>query len=96
MAFKKGKPKTGGRKPGTPNKKTPLIKQRLVELTEEMFDTFRENMERLKPEDQVSAYLKVLEYVVAKQRETKIDVSTLSDEEVEELLNKALKKIEEP
>ncbi|WP_332368944.1 hypothetical protein [Spirosoma telluris] len=48
----------------------------------------------MEPKDRVTAYLKFLEYVLPKQREQKIDLSTLTDEQIDDLLNKALAKLD--
>ena len=96
MKFEKGKPKTGGRKPGTANRTTSDLKTRISTLLDTQFDSVVENLDALEPKDRVTAYLKFLEYVLPKQREQKIDLSTLSDEQIDELLTKALNKLDQP
>ena len=86
--------KTGGRTAGTPNKVTTDLKTRIAALLDTQFDTVAEDLDALEPKDRVTAYLKLLEYVVPKQREQKIDLSTLSDEQIDDLLNKALNKLD--
>jgi hypothetical protein len=93
MPFAKGKPKTGGRKVGTPNKTTIGIKNRIHEFIDERFDNMKELLDTLDPKDQIAVYLKFLEYTLPKQKEQKIDLSALSDQEVDALLNKALTKL---
>ena len=68
MPFERGKPKTGGRKSGTPNKATGDIKARIAALIDERFDDIAADMDNLDPKDRVTTYLKLLEFVVAKQR----------------------------
>lgn len=94
MQFEKGKPKTGGRQAGTPNKATSDVKSKIAALIDEHFDTIKGDLEVLEPKERVTAYLKFLEYVLPKQREQKIDLSTLTDEQVDELLAKALSKLD--
>ena len=86
--------KTGGRTAGTPNKVTSDLKSRIAALIDERFDAISSDLELLEPKDRVTAYLKFLEYVLPKQREQKIDLSTLSDEQIDDLLNKALAKLD--
>ncbi|GAB2542865.1 hypothetical protein [Spirosoma aerophilum] len=86
--------KTGGRTAGTPNKVTSNLKSRIATLMDEQFDTIITDLEQLEPKDRVTAYLKLMEYVLPKQREQKIDLSTLSDEQLDDLLNKALAKLD--
>ncbi|GAB3503674.1 hypothetical protein GCM10027341_33160 [Spirosoma knui] len=94
MPFEKGREKTGGRKAGSPNKATTDIKSRIATLIENQFDTIQADLETLEPKERVTVYLKFLEYVVPKQREQKIDLSMLNDEQIDELLNKALAKLD--
>lgn len=83
-----------GRPKGVPNKMTADLKSRIAQIVENGFEVIEGDLEVLEAKDRVNAYLKFLEYLLPKQRETKIDVSSLSDEEVEELLNKALNKLQ--
>lgn len=94
MPFKKGKVKTGGRKAGSGNRTTTDIKSKIAALIDNHFETIQGDLEDLEPKDRVTAYLKFLEYVLPKKREDKIDLSTLTDAEIDELLNKALNKID--
>lgn len=88
MPFEKGKPKTGGRKPGAVNKTTADIKARIKALIDEKFESISEAIELMEPKDQVGAYLKFMEYVLPKQRETKFDVSGMTDEQLDEVLKR--------
>ncbi|WP_420154867.1 hypothetical protein [Siphonobacter sp.] len=93
MKFQKGHEKRGGRQAGTPNKATTDIKARIKAFIDEKFDSITDSLEMMDPKDRVGAYLKLLEYILPKQRETKIDISSLSEEEIDELLNKAMDKL---
>ena len=86
--------KTGGRTVGTPNKVTTDLKTRIANLIDNQFDTIQADLDTLEPKDRVTAYLKFMEYVLPKQREQKIDLSTLTDEQIDDLLNKALAKLD--
>ena len=92
--FEKGREKTGGRKPGSVNKASTDIKSKIADLIDNQFDTIQADLETLEPKDRVNAYLKFMEYVLPKQREQKIDLSTLTDEQIDDLLDKALAKLE--
>ena len=94
MQFEKGREKTGGRKPGSTNKATTDIKIKIATLIDSQFDAITIDLEQMEPKDRVTAYLKFLEYVLPKQREQKIDLSTLTDEQVDDLLNKAMSKLD--
>lgn len=85
--------KTGGRTAGTPNKATGDLKGRIAALIDEQFDTIAADLDVLEPKDRITAYLKLMEYILPKQREQKIDVSALSDEQIDDLLSKAVAKL---
>ena len=94
MPFETGREKTGGRKSGSTNRTSTDIKSKIAALIDDQFDTIQADLETLEPKDRVSAYLKFMEYVLPKQREQKIDLSTLTDEQIDDLLDKALAKID--
>lgn len=94
MQFEKGREKTGGRKPGSTNKATADIKTKIATLIDEHFETIKDDLESLDPKERVTAYLKFLEYVLPKQREQKIDFSTLTEEQIDEILAKAMNKLD--
>lgn len=86
----------GGRTAGMLNKATGDLKSRIAALIDEQFDTIADDLEVLEPKDRITAYLKLMEYVVPKQREQKLDLSSMSNEQIDDLLEKALAKIGEP
>lgn len=95
MPFKKGQSgNPTGRKAGTQNKATTMLKEKVAALVEEQFDSIRADLELLEPKDRIGAYLRFLEYVMPKQREQKIDLAMLSDEQLTALLNKALSQVD--
>lgn len=94
MPFDKGHKKIGGRQKGSLNRTHKDLKSRIAQIVEKGFEDIETDLAALETKDRVNAYLKLLEYILPKQRETKIDVSQLSDDEVEELLNKALEKLQ--
>ena len=94
MPFQKGKPKTGGRQPGTPNAVNRNLRQRVTELLDRNFDAVLNDLENLEPKDRVNAWLRLLEFAMPKMQRTEnvIDLSNLSDAEVEELFERAMSK----
>lgn len=94
MPFDKGHEKVGGRQKGSLNRTHKDLKSRITEIVENGFEAIESDLEALEAKDRINAYLKLLEYIMPKQRETKIDIASLTDEEVEELLNKALDKLQ--
>jgi hypothetical protein len=91
MPFKKGKSgNPSGRKPGSPNKATTDLKSRVAALMDDQFEAIKADLLLLDPKDRVMAYLRFLEYVLPKQREQKIDLNTLSDDQLDDLLNKSI------
>lgn len=83
-----------GRPKGVPNKVNQDLKTRIAQIVESGIETIETDLVSLAPKDRVNAYLKLLEYLLPKQRESKIDIGSLSDDEVETLLNKALERLQ--
>jgi hypothetical protein len=71
-----------------PNKTTKELKTILQRVVEVQLDTIEEDLQDLAPKDRLNILLKLVEYVLPKQREQKIDFSNLSDAEIDELINK--------
>lgn len=94
MKFEKGHAKVGGRQLGSSNKASSDLKSRISQLIDEQFDSIVEDLKALDPKDRIAAYQRFVEYVLPKQREQKIDLSTLSDEQVDELLERAITKLD--
>ncbi len=68
------RPKYGGRKSGTPNKATSELRERVSELLEGRFDAVAADLDQMEPKDRVAAYIKLMEFVLPKQRESKIEM----------------------
>ncbi len=93
--FKKGNvsnPK--GRTPGTPNKVTADLRTRINALLSDSFEQIVEDFNQLEPRERVVAWAKLAEYVLPKlqRTETVVDVSKLTDDEVDGLLNAIFQK----
>jgi hypothetical protein len=84
-----------GRPLGVPNKITANLKDRVNLLIENNFDKLQLDLDNIDPKDRLSIMLKLMEYVLPKQKETKIDFSNLSDTEIDELINRITKNDED-
>jgi hypothetical protein len=84
-----------GRPMGVPNKVTANLKDRVNLLIENNFDKLQSDLDTIEPKDRLNIMLKLMEYVLPKQKETKIDFSNLSDAEIDELINRITKNDEE-
>ena len=84
-----------GRPLGVPNKITTNLKDRVNLLIENNFDKLQLDLDTIDPKDRLSIMLKLMEYVLPKQKETKIDFSNLSDAEIDELINRITKNDED-
>lgn len=89
MAFKKGKPKTGGREVGTPNKVNKALRERVKELVERRFDTLEENLNYLEPKEQIIVLMKLMEFVLPKATHAQEEAAALPlpDESMRPVLN---------
>ena len=68
--------KTGGRQKGTPNKATANLRDTIQEIIERQFETLESDLEELEGKDRIAFVLKLIEYILPKQRETKIEEKT--------------------
>lgn len=80
-----------GRPLGVQNKVTTSLKDRVNLLIENNFDKLQADLDTVEPKDRLNIMLKLMEYVLPKQKETKIDFSNLSDAEIDELINRITK-----
>ena len=83
----KGK-KTGGRKAGTPNKTSGIVRQAIAQMLDNYFssDTFMRDMADLDPKDRVNAMEKFAAYVAPKLQATTLDMSVESKKTIEDKL----------
>lgn len=98
MPFEKGKSgNPNGRKPGTPNRVTGDFRQRIQQLLDDQFNQLQEDFQTLDPKERVNAFIRLLEYTTPKlqRTETTVDLSKLSDEDVEMLFDRAMAKMEQ-
>lgn len=88
MAFKKGKPKTGGRKKGTPNKTNFALKAKLSNLLESILEELDAKFDELNLYEKMMFATKIMPYILPKQSErmNKIDFTHLSTEEQDAII----------
>ena len=93
---KKGTPKTGGRTAGTPNKATADLRVWINELLNNNRKQFEADLKRLEPHQRVAIFEKLLTYSTPKLQsvEAKIDLDTLSDEQLNTIINELTKGLE--
>lgn len=82
-----------GRPKGSLNKSSADLRQRISDFVSKKWDTIEADFDTLDSKERLVFFEKILQYALPKQRETKIDISTLTDAEVEQLLEQALKKV---
>lgn len=99
MGRRKGTPKTGGRKAGTPNKATAAVKGYIQEVLdmymapapkkakkkEDTLPTLVEDLRYMEPAERVRAMTQLAGYIIPKQQALSIDEQTAVEEEA--LLN---------
>jgi hypothetical protein len=77
-----------GRPKGVPNKTTKELKGLIHRVVERQLETIEADLQALEAKDRLAVLLKLVEYVLPKQREQKIDFSSLTDTEIDELINR--------
>ena len=90
MPFEKGKPKTGGRKPGSLNKVNSVVKGMITDLIEGNFQEVANEFKNLPGRDKVRAWIDLLPYVAPKMSsvETVFDWENATDEQLDYIVAK--------
>ena len=85
----KGQPKPGGRAAGTPNKVTTDLRQWVNDLLNKNQLQFEKDLKNLEPQQRVMILEKMLSYALPKQQaiQAQIDLNTLSDEQLDKIIN---------
>jgi hypothetical protein len=96
MPFEKGRAKTGGRKKGTPNNTTKLIKEHLLAETCDYVNSglFHTDLTTIPdPVDRLNFFAKIINYLLPKQQavSTSIDVADAAQQSVLEQLKQLAK-----
>lgn len=96
MGRKKGTPKTGGRKVGTPNKVTGTLKDFISELIDENREQIRTDLKVLKAKDRLFVIERFMQYTLPKQQSIKGEllIDKLTDEQVIDVANRLLNEME--
>ncbi|MFY7938630.1 MAG: hypothetical protein ACOVOQ_14710 [Flavobacterium sp.] len=81
-----------GRPKGKPNKVSTDLKTTIKKIVENQFEFIEKDLKAMDSKDRINTVLKLTEYILPKQRETRIDLSNLSDDEVDDLIQKVISK----
>lgn len=100
MAFKKGHKKVGGRKAGTPNYTTQLIKEHLLKETGDYFDSGLLHQDICNIEDpskRLDLFVKIINYLIPKQSsvDSTVNVTSTEQQSVLDRLNRLAQDNEE-
>ena len=88
--------KTGGRRPGTPNKVTTDLRQRISNLIEKNFDRIESDFNKLDSEKRLTILEKYLKYCLPPlqnmnlQAEIKTQLDEMNDQQLNELAEKII------
>ncbi len=77
-----------GRPKGVPNKTTTELREMITTLFESKYEDFTSALDELEAKEKVDAYIKIMGYVIPKKTETKIDFNSLSDTQINDLINR--------
>lgn len=81
---RKGQPKTGGRKKGTPNKVKDGLREKIQNFAEENFDeVIRVWHEIAEPEKKIKAYNDICAYAIPKLQAVQLDANVRNESDVE-------------
>ncbi|MBR5717062.1 MAG: hypothetical protein IKX59_10785 [Bacteroidales bacterium] len=79
MARKKGTPKTGGRRKGTPNRVTSEMRAWIEGLLYGSREQFERDLQDIEPRERVKVVLSLLQYVLPKRAAITPDGATLAE-----------------
>lgn len=80
-----GKAKTGGRKPGTPNKVTSNLRQAVNDLIDANWGTIEKDLKKVDPKDRLTFLEKMMSYALPKLQSTTIDASVNTAARIDQL-----------
>jgi hypothetical protein len=76
--FQKGN-SLGGRKKGSVNKTTKVVKERLQKLVENNLKSLQKDLNELEPKDRVNALVQLISYVTPKLKSVEAKVTSVGD-----------------
>jgi len=83
-----------GRPKGVPNKISADLRQRISDFLNNKWASVETDFDTLEPKERLMFFERLLQYSIPKQKEvTKVDIGSFTDEEVDQLLEKALNKM---
>lgn len=77
-----------GRPKGTPNRTTAELREMITTLFESKYEDFTNALDELEAKEKVDAYIKLMSYIIPKKTENKFDFSSLTDTELDSIINK--------
>lgn len=85
-----------GRPKGTPNKTTGLMRVKIQKLVDTNWKTISKDIQKMHPRDRVDMIVRLLPYVTPKLQVTElnVDFERLNDDQLEELVNSLIEKLE--
>lgn len=88
--------KTGGRKKGALNKLSTDLKQEITDFLNENFDEVKKEWQSLRGKEKLNFYKDLLKYSVPQMQSTSLetDLSKLTDEQLDYILNNLINKID--
>lgn len=93
--FKKGQPKTGGRKKGTPNKDTSGLRQKFLDFAESRYEDALLAFDQIvEPEKKVKAYIDICSYALPKLQAVQLDANVNTQSSVEDDLKRLAEEAE--
>lgn len=81
---------------GVPNRSTTTLRQYVQALLDDNYEQIAQDLKKLKPKERVDAWCRLLEYALPKlqRSEMSIDISKLSDDQVDQMLDRAIQNLE--
>ena len=86
MFTSENQPEGRGRNPGIQNRTTTQAKEMILDVLEGNSDRFKKSLEKLRPRDFCDMYLRLLKMVLPKEINARMDYNSLSDEQLDHII----------